>query len=113
MSADIFVDTNIFLDAIDDSLAATAKRDIAHELLQTRKWGWSVQVAAEFFVNATSPKRRFRLASDLAQQLIEVWLSFPTAVITPDTVRGDSHSSTISDQLLGSGDSRIRYATWL
>ena len=87
MDAEVFVDTNIFLYAIDDSPGAAQKREIARQILRTEPWGWSVQVAAEFFVNATWPKRNFRLAVELANSLIEAWLLFPTAQITPDIVR--------------------------
>lgn len=87
MNAEFFVDTNIFLYAIDDSPAAENKREIARRILRTETWGWSVQVSAEFFVNATSPKRTFRLAAPLAISLVEAWLNFPTATITPETVR--------------------------
>ena len=87
MNAEVFVDTNIFLYSIDDSPAAADKRETARELLRTQPWGWSVQVAAEFFVNATSPKRNFRLPRELAESLVNTWLRFPTADITPATVR--------------------------
>jgi predicted nucleic acid-binding protein len=87
MNAEVFVDTNIFLYSIDDSLGSTEKRDVAREILRTEPWGWSVQVAAEFFVNATSPKRSFRLATDLANSLVETWLCFPTAEINAVIVR--------------------------
>ena len=87
MNAEVFVDTNVFLYSIDDSPAASEKREVAREILRTEPWGWSVQVAAEFFVNATSNKRSFRLTTDLAESLVETWLRFPTAEITPDIVR--------------------------
>jgi hypothetical protein len=45
--------------------------------------GWSVQVAAEFFVNATSPKRPFRLTHAAAAALVDAWLAFPTLELTP------------------------------
>ena len=44
-------------------------------------------MAAEFFVNATSPKRPFRLASADAAALVETWLAFPTHDLTPDLFR--------------------------
>lgn len=87
MNAEVFVDTNIFLYSIDDSAGAVEKREVAREILRVEPWGWSVQVAAEFFVNATSPKRSFRLTTDLANSLVETWLCFPTAEITADIVR--------------------------
>lgn len=87
MTANVFVDTNIFLYSIDDSLASTEKRERAREILRTEMWGWSVQVASEFFVNATSSKRAFGLAPELAASLVQTWLSFPTASLTPDEIR--------------------------
>lgn len=47
----------------------------------------SVQVAAEFFVNATSPKRSFRLSSVDAAALLEAWFAYPTLQLTPELVR--------------------------
>ena len=87
MNANVFVDTNVFLYSIDDNPAVADKRELARKILQSENWSWSVQVAGEFFVNATSPKRSFRLAADLASALVETWLTFPTAEITPDIVR--------------------------
>jgi predicted nucleic acid-binding protein len=87
MNAEVFVDTNIFLYAIDEDPASAAKRDLARKLLLSEPWGWSVQVAAEFFVNAISPKRPFRLASADAAAFVETWLAYPTLPATPDLVR--------------------------
>ena len=86
-AAEVFVDTNVFLYAIDDDPASSAKRQTARNLLLSVRWGWSVQVAAEFFVNATSPKRPFRLADADAAALIETWLAYPTLPTAPDLVR--------------------------
>jgi predicted nucleic acid-binding protein len=87
MTAEVFVDTNILLYTIDDDPASAAKRDLAQKLLLSERWGWSAQVAAEFFVNATSPKRPFRLSSADAAAFVETWLAYPTLPITPDLVR--------------------------
>ena len=87
MNAEVFVDTNILLYAIDEDIASAAKRDLAQQLLLRERWGWSVQVAAEFFVNATSPKRPFRLASTDAANLVETWFAYPTLPSSPDLVR--------------------------
>jgi predicted nucleic acid-binding protein len=87
MNAEVFVDTNILLYAIDEDPASTTKRQRAQDLLLSEPWGWSVQVAAEFFVNATSPKRPFRIATADAAALVESWLAFPTLPITPTIVR--------------------------
>lgn len=87
MNAEVFVDTNIFLYSIDEDPGAVAKRDAARALLLSQRWGWSVQVAAEFYVNATSPKRQFRLAAPDAIALIDAWFVYPTQSITVGIVR--------------------------
>jgi predicted nucleic acid-binding protein len=87
MSAEVFVDTNVLLYTIDEDPASATKRVRAQQLLLTERWGWSVQVAAEFFVNATSVKRPFRLSSSDAAALVETWFAFPTAEITPQLFR--------------------------
>jgi predicted nucleic acid-binding protein len=87
MSADVFIDTNVFLYTIDEDPASVSKRQRAQQLLLSERWGWSVQVAAEFFVNATSPKRPFRLPSAAAAALVETWLAFPTIDLTPALFR--------------------------
>lgn len=87
MNADVFVDTNVLLYTIDEDPASAPKRLRAQQLLLSHRWGWSVQVAAEFFVNATSVKRPFRLAADDAAALLETWLGFPIIELTPALVR--------------------------
>lgn len=87
MNAEVFVDTNVLLYTIDEDPASNEKRERAQQILLTESWGWSIQVAAEFFVNAVSPKRPFRLASGDAAAFVETWLSYPTLPLTPDLVR--------------------------
>jgi predicted nucleic acid-binding protein len=87
MNAEVFVDTNIFLYTIDEDPASASKRQRAQQLLLSERWGWSVQVAAEFFVNATSAKRPFQLTAAAAAALVEAWFAFPTIDITPALIR--------------------------
>jgi predicted nucleic acid-binding protein len=87
MTAEVFVDTNVLLYTIDDEPANAAKRQRAQQLLLSEGWGWSVQVAAEFFVNATSVKRPFRLPAADAANLVEAWFAFPTLDISPALFR--------------------------
>ena len=87
MAAEVFVDTNVLLYTIDEDPGSVSKRARAQELLFSEDWGWSVQVANEFFVNATSSKRPFRLAPEAAAALVEEWLNFPTLDFTPALVR--------------------------
>jgi predicted nucleic acid-binding protein len=87
MNAEVFVDTNVFLYSIDDEPSSAAKRELARNLLLSQRWGWSVQVAAEFFANATSPKRNFKLPSADASAFLETWFAFPTQPVSADLVR--------------------------
>ena len=87
MNAEVFVDTNILLYTIDEDPLSASKRQRAQQLLLSERWGWSIQVAAEFFVNATSPKRSFKLTAVAAVALVEAWLAFPTVDITPALFR--------------------------
>src|SRR5438445_12528189 len=87
MNAEAFVDTNILLYTIDEDPASAPKRQRAQQLLLSERWGWSVQVASEFYVNATSAKRPFRLAAADALALVENWFLYPTLPIEPDLVR--------------------------
>jgi predicted nucleic acid-binding protein len=82
MNADAFVDTNVLLYTIDEDRASVSKRECAQQLLLSERWGWSVQVAAEFFANATSAKRPFRLSASDAAALVEAWFAFPTIELT-------------------------------
>ena len=75
MTAEVFVDTNVLLYTIDEDPASASKRQRAQQLLLSENWAWSVQVAAEFFVNATSVKRPFRLAAVDAAALLENWFA--------------------------------------
>jgi predicted nucleic acid-binding protein len=63
------------------------KRERAQQILLTENWGWSVQIANEFFVNATSAKRPFRLATPDALALLEAWFAYPILDLTPALVR--------------------------
>src|SRR5438128_9117365 len=87
MNADVFLDTNVLLYSIDEDPANAAKRQRAQQVLLSERWGWSVQVAAEFFVNATSPRRPFRLTGADAAALVEAWFAYPTLQLTPELVR--------------------------
>jgi predicted nucleic acid-binding protein len=86
MNADVFIDTNVFLYSISDQVEEQTKAERARQLLLSEDWGWSVQVAGEFFVIATSPKRPFQLSSARAAEFVRTWLNFPTASIGPMTV---------------------------
>ncbi len=86
MNAEAFVDTNVFLYALSDRPEEQAKAKRARELLVNENWGWSVQVAGEFYNIATSAKRQFRLSHSSAMEYVTTWLKFPTASLHPSTV---------------------------
>jgi predicted nucleic acid-binding protein len=86
MNAEAFIDTNVFLYALSDRPEEQAKAERARELLLNENWGWSVQVAGEFYYIATSPKRQFRLPHSSAMEYVKTWLHFPTASLNPSTV---------------------------
>lgn len=86
MNAEAFIDTNVFLYSLSDLPEEHAKVERARQLLLTENWGWSVQVAGEFYHVATSAKRQFRLPHSSAMEYIETWLQFPTASLHPSTV---------------------------
>ena len=87
MNAEVFIDTNVFLYALSDRSEEQQKAERARELLLNQNWGWSVQVAGEFYYIATSAKRQFQLPHASAMEYVETWLKFPTASLHPATVR--------------------------
>ncbi|HWP55377.1 MAG TPA: PIN domain-containing protein [Pyrinomonadaceae bacterium] len=87
MNAEVFIDTNIFLYSLSDNPDEAPKAERARQLLLDENWGWSAQVAGEFYYTATSLKRRFRLAPSLAKEYVETWLNFPTTPVAALTVR--------------------------
>ena len=86
MNAESFVDTNVFLYALSDLPEEQAKAERARQVLLNENWGWSVQVAGEFYHIATSAKRQFRLSNSSAMEYVTTWLKFPTASLHPSTV---------------------------
>jgi predicted nucleic acid-binding protein len=86
MNPEVFVDTNVFLYALSDRAEEQAKAERARQLLLNENWGWSVQVAGEFYHIATSAKRQFRLSNSSATDYVRTWLNFPTASLHPSTI---------------------------
>jgi predicted nucleic acid-binding protein len=87
MAAEIFIDTNVFLYSISDQPEEQPKAKRARHVLLNDNWGWSVQVAGEFYHVATSPKRQFHLSHSSATDYIETWLNFPTVSLSSLIVR--------------------------
>lgn len=77
MSVDAFVDTNVLLYAISDAKSEAGKALLAREVLQNTYWGWSVQVAQEFYVNATRTGSGKSLTHAVAVDWLNLWSVFP------------------------------------
>jgi predicted nucleic acid-binding protein len=91
MNPEVFIDTNVFLYSLSDRPEEKLKTERARQLLLNESWGWSVQVAGEFYNVATSANRQFRLSHSSAMDYIETWLEFPTASLHPVTVLRAMH----------------------
>jgi predicted nucleic acid-binding protein len=79
MRAEFFLDTNILLYAASDSDAEKSKRIRARELLASDGVGLSVQVQAEFYVNATA---KFKLPHEKAVAILEALDAYPIQPVT-------------------------------
>jgi len=74
MHADIFLDTNILLYAASKKEGEQEKRKVARGLLSRDGVGLSVQVLAEFYVNAIS---KLKLPEDQVLRVLEKMRRYP------------------------------------
>jgi len=79
MRAEIFLDTNILLYAASKTAAEKEKRARARDLLAGEGVGLSVQVLAEFYVNATG---KFKLPHDQVVKVLESFDGYPVLPLT-------------------------------
>jgi predicted nucleic acid-binding protein len=79
MPAEFFLDTNILLYAASSAKSEQDKRTKARELLAMDGGGLSVQVQAEFYVNATG---KFKLPHDKVVGILESLDSYPVLALT-------------------------------
>ncbi len=88
---DALIDTNILLYAISTDPSEMAKATVAQQLLGSKDWVWSSQVAAEFINVSTSSRRSAPLTLIQAERWIDLWLAFPLvsvdARIIKDAIR--------------------------
>ena len=114
MNPEVFVDTNVFLCALSDRAEEQAKAERARQLLLNENWGWSVQVAGEFYHIATSTKRQFSIVQffrdRLRTNLAELSHCFASSF---DDSECSKPERTLSIELLGCGNHRCRSRTWL
>ncbi|MFN6017994.1 MAG: PIN domain-containing protein, partial [Verrucomicrobiota bacterium] len=79
MHAEFFLDTNILLYAASGTAKEKAKRVVARDLLARDGGGFSVQVLAEFYVNATA---KFKLPEDKVVRILESLESYPVLPVS-------------------------------
>jgi len=79
MHAEFFIDTNILLYAASSAKSEQHKRIKARELLAMEGGGLSVQVQAEFYVNATT---KFKQPHDKVVRILESLDSYPVLAVT-------------------------------
>jgi predicted nucleic acid-binding protein len=79
MHAEFFLDTNILLYAASSAKSEQNKRAKARELLAMDGGGLSVQVQAEFYVNATG---KFKLPHEKVVGILESLDSYPVLALT-------------------------------
>ena len=79
MNAEFFLDTNILIYAAAATAVEKPKRDVARELLSRDGAGLSVQVLAEFYVNATS---KFKLPEAAVVRILESLEAYPVLPVS-------------------------------
>ncbi len=79
MRAEFFLDTNVLLYAASSARSEQGKRIRARELLAGDGVGLSVQVQAEFYVNATG---KFKLPHEKAVAILESLGAYPIQPVT-------------------------------
>ncbi len=78
-----FADTNVLLYAVSRDPEERGKSSRAREILAGRDLALSVQVLQEFYVQATRASRSDPLSHEQAKKLVESFMRFPAADITP------------------------------
>ena len=83
MTTDAFIDTNILLYAVSNSVKEIEKKWLARGLLEKKNFALSVQVLQEFYVNATG-KLAHTLPEPESMEFIRWLEQFP--VVPTDTI---------------------------
>lgn len=86
MIVECFLDTNILLYAASKNPVHRSKKKRAVELIEKERFGLSVQVLQEFYVNATR-KADFGMKPEIAIEWIENLEEFPCLGIEPSLVK--------------------------
>ncbi len=83
MNAEFFLDTNVLLYGVSNNPEELHKRNRSREILTGDMIGFSTQVFAEFYVNATK-KKGFQLSHQQVMKILEPLKIFPVQPITID-----------------------------
>lgn len=81
-----FADTNILIYSISSDPEERSKAERANQILATSDLALSAQVLQEFYSQSTRENRPGRLTHEQAAGLVESFLRFTVADITPDVV---------------------------
>jgi len=76
VNATFFLDTNVLLYSISGEASEAAKKERALALLDRDDAGLSVQVLAEFYVQATRATRLHPVSHEVAAGLLRTWTRF-------------------------------------
>lgn len=82
MSADVFLDTNILIYAIEVDGPAPKKSAIAQGLVRRTDYSLSTQVLGEFYRAVTSARRSVPLSHEEAASWVQLWKRNPVHSIT-------------------------------
>jgi predicted nucleic acid-binding protein len=85
MTAEIFVDTNIWLYASSNAREDRAKREIAREVIRRRGVGLSTQVMQEFY-DAAVRKMRLNIVPEAALEILRRMGPFPVLSVSRELV---------------------------
>lgn len=78
-----FADSNVLLYAVSRDAGERLKAERAREILAARDLAISTQVLQEFYVQATRASRPDALSHDQARKLVESFMRFTVADVTP------------------------------
>jgi predicted nucleic acid-binding protein len=85
MTATIFIDTNVLLDAASNAPADRAKNAVARQALSQQRIAFSAQVLQEFYAAAVT-KQRLQMTHDEAVAVLQSLTAFPVCPISRDLV---------------------------
>ena len=86
MSARSFLDTNILVYAIEETLPLSGKIAVARALVKGPDWMISTQVLGEFYRATTAKRRAVPLSHEEAVAWVQLWKRSPVSPVQPPQV---------------------------